>query len=39
VDGNFLRRGELEGGAADAARMGAELGASLKAGAPASVFA
>jgi hydroxymethylbilane synthase len=39
VDGGFLRRGEIEGSAADAARMGAELGASLKAGAPASVFA
>jgi hydroxymethylbilane synthase len=39
VDGRFLRRGEIEGSAADAARMGAELGASLKAGAPASVFA
>jgi hydroxymethylbilane synthase len=39
TDGTFLRRGELEGGVADAARMGAELGASLKAGAPASVFA
>jgi hydroxymethylbilane synthase len=39
TDGTFLRRGELEGACADAARMGAELGASLKAGAPASVFA
>ncbi|MBW4024438.1 MAG: hydroxymethylbilane synthase [Proteobacteria bacterium] len=39
TDGTFLRRGEIEGGCADAARMGAELGASLKAGAPASVFA
>jgi hydroxymethylbilane synthase len=39
VDGSFLRRGEIEGSVADAARMGAELGASLKAGAPASVFA
>jgi hydroxymethylbilane synthase len=39
TDGTFLRRGELEGSCADAARMGAELGASLKAGAPASVFA
>jgi hydroxymethylbilane synthase len=39
TDGSFLRRGEIEGGCADAARMGAELGASLKAGAPASVFA
>jgi hydroxymethylbilane synthase len=39
VDGSFLCRGEIEGSAADAARMGAELGASLKAGAPASVFA
>jgi hydroxymethylbilane synthase len=39
VDGSFLCRGELEGNAADAARMGAELGASLKRGAPASVFA
>jgi hydroxymethylbilane synthase len=39
MDGSFLRREEMEGAAADAARMGAELGASLKAGAPASVFA
>jgi hydroxymethylbilane synthase len=39
VDGSFLRRDEVEGSAADAARMGAELGATLKAGAPASVFA
>lgn len=39
VDGSFLRRGEIEGGAADAARLGVELGARLKAGAPASVFA
>jgi hydroxymethylbilane synthase len=38
VDGRFLRRGEIEGSAADAARMGAELGAELKAGAPESVF-
>jgi hydroxymethylbilane synthase len=39
TDGTFLRRGEIEGGSADAARMGAELGTSLKAGAPAYVFA
>lgn len=39
IDGSFLRRGEIEGSAADAARMGVELGSSLKAGAPASVFA
>jgi hydroxymethylbilane synthase len=39
VDGSFLRRGEMEGSAADAAMIGAELGARLKAGAPASVFA
>jgi hydroxymethylbilane synthase len=39
TDGSFLRRGALEGSPADAARMGAELGASLKAGAPSSVFA
>ncbi|WP_459674047.1 hydroxymethylbilane synthase [Acidisoma sp. 7E03] len=39
VDGRFLRRDAIEGAAADAAQMGRELGASLKAGAPAAVFA
>lgn len=39
VDGGFLRRGELEGSAADAIRLGVELGSILKAGAPAAVFA
>jgi hydroxymethylbilane synthase len=38
VDGSFLRREEMEGSAADAVRLGAELGACLKAGAPAAVF-
>jgi hydroxymethylbilane synthase len=39
VDGSFLRREEWEGSATDAVRLGAELGACLKAGAPAAVFA
>ena len=39
ADGSFLLRRSLEGLPKDAARLGAELGASLKADAPADVFA
>ena len=38
VDGSFLLRRSLAGPAADAARLGAELGASLKADCPPDVF-
>jgi hydroxymethylbilane synthase len=39
ADGGFLLRRTLEGDAADAARLGAELGASLRRDAPADLFA
>ena len=37
-DGRFLLKRSLDGAPADAARLGAELGASLKADSPASLF-
>jgi hydroxymethylbilane synthase len=39
ADGTFLLRRELSGAVADAARIGAELGASLRADTPRDVFA
>jgi hydroxymethylbilane synthase len=39
ADGSFLLRRTLRGPAADAARIGAELGASLRADAPRDIFA
>jgi hydroxymethylbilane synthase len=39
ADGSFLLKRSLTGAVADAARMGAELGASLKADSPADIFA
>jgi hydroxymethylbilane synthase len=39
ADGSFLLRRSLHGAAADAARIGRELGASLKADCPADLFA
>jgi hydroxymethylbilane synthase len=38
-DGSFLLRRELQGNAADATRMGTELGASLRADGPRDIFA
>ena len=38
-DGSFLLKRDLEGPAADAARIGAELGASLRADSPPDIFA
>ena len=38
-DGSFLLQRELSGAAADAARIGAELGASLRADSPRDIFA
>jgi hydroxymethylbilane synthase len=39
TDGSFLLRRSLTGAVSDAARIGTELGASLRAGAPADLFA
>lgn len=39
ADGSFLLKRALHGAAADAARIGAELGASLRADSPADIFA
>jgi hydroxymethylbilane synthase len=39
ADGSFLLRRALQGAAADAARIGAELGASLRADSPRDIFA
>ena len=39
ADGSFLLRRSLHGAAADAARLGAELGASLRADSPRDIFA
>lgn len=39
ADGSFLLRRCLQGAAADAARLGAELGAALRADSPADIFA
>ena len=38
ADGSFLLKRSLHGPAADAARIGAELGASLRADSPADIF-
>ena len=38
VDGGFLLRRAIAGAAADAERLGEELGASLKADSPAGIF-
>ena len=39
ADGTFLIKRSLQGGAADAARLGAELGRALRADSPADIFA
>lgn len=39
ADGSFLLKRELQGAAADAARLGAELGESLRADSPRDIFA
>jgi hydroxymethylbilane synthase len=39
ADGTFLLKRAMHGAARDAARMGVELGASLRADSPADVFA
>ena len=39
ADGSFLLKRSLHGPAADAARLGAELGAELRAGSPSDIFA
>lgn len=39
ADGSFLLRRSLQGGAADTARIGDELGASLRADSPSDIFA
>lgn len=39
ADGSFLLKRSLHGGVADAARLGAELGASLRADSPGDIFA
>jgi len=38
ADGSFLLKRSLHGDAADAARLGAELGASLRADSPRDIF-
>jgi hydroxymethylbilane synthase len=38
ADGSFLLKRSLHGPAADAGRIGAELGASLRADSPADIF-